>query len=140
DEAALAEFEAFITAQRADEPLPAGGLGYRHYRAIHRHLFQGVYSWAGRFRTVCLSKGESTFCYPEHIDREMRLLFAKLRAEHYLRGLDYYGAAARTVSETRAVGAGCRGAGRPWLARNSRNSVFSRSASPPPAISASTSF
>jgi cell filamentation protein, protein adenylyltransferase len=40
NEAALAEFKTFMTAQRADEPLPTGDLGYRHYRAIHRHLFQ----------------------------------------------------------------------------------------------------
>jgi cell filamentation protein, protein adenylyltransferase len=37
---------------------------------------------------VRLSKGESTFCYPEHIDREIRRLFARLRTQRYLRGLD----------------------------------------------------
>src|SRR5260370_34625880 len=68
----LDEFETFITAQRAGEPFPPGRLGYAHYRAIHRHLFQDVYAWAGRVRTVRISKGTSTFCYPEHIDREMR--------------------------------------------------------------------
>ena len=45
----LQEFEAMITAQRADEPLPAGRLDHDHYLAIHRHLFQDVYDWAGRF-------------------------------------------------------------------------------------------
>ena len=39
-----AEFEALITAQRGEEPLPRGTLGYAHYRAIHHHLFQEV-SW-----------------------------------------------------------------------------------------------
>jgi cell filamentation protein len=48
DQPALNAFEAMITAQRADEPLPRGRLGYAHYRAIHRHLFQDVFE--GRVR------------------------------------------------------------------------------------------
>jgi Fic/DOC family len=84
----LDEFETFITAQRADEPFPPGRLGYAHYRAIHRHLFQDVYAWAGRVRTVRISKGTSTFCYPKHNDREMRRVFGNLRRERIFRGLD----------------------------------------------------
>lgn len=88
DQAALAAFEAEITAQRAAEPLPAGRLSYAHYRAIHRHLFQDVYTWAGRLRAVRLAKGGNAFCYPEHIDREMRRLFADLAAQGYFRALE----------------------------------------------------
>ena len=83
----LDEFEAEITAQRADEPLPAGRFSASHYCNLHRHLFQDVYVWAGRYRTVRISKGDTTFCYPEHIDREMKKLFAGLKAEKALRGL-----------------------------------------------------
>jgi cell filamentation protein len=67
DGAALKRFETAITAQRSDEPLPTGRFSVRHYNAIHRHLFQDVYRWAGRVRTVRITKGTSTFCYPEHI-------------------------------------------------------------------------
>jgi len=63
----LEAFELVATTQRADEPLPAGRLSVTHYRRVHHHLFQDVYAWAGKFRTVRLSKGASTFCYPEHI-------------------------------------------------------------------------
>src|SRR5690606_36987954 len=28
-----------------------------HVRAIHRHLFQDVYEWAGQYRTVNMAKG-----------------------------------------------------------------------------------
>jgi cell filamentation protein len=66
----LDEFEAAATTQRADEPLPLGRLSVRHYYAVHRHLFQDVYAWAGRPRTVRLGKAGSAFCYPEHIGRE----------------------------------------------------------------------
>jgi cell filamentation protein len=58
----------------------------RHYRAIHHHLFQDVYGWAGRYRTVRLAKGTSMFCYPEHIAREMTRVFSDLKSQAYLRG------------------------------------------------------
>ena len=67
--------------------LPRGLLSVRHYRAVHHHFFQDVYGWAGKFRIVRLSKDGSTFCYPEHISREMRALFADLKQQKQLRGL-----------------------------------------------------
>src|SRR5579872_2277048 len=57
DQAKLDAYEAMITAQRGEEPLPRGRLGYAHYRAIHRHLFQDVFDWAGKPRTVRIAKG-----------------------------------------------------------------------------------
>ena len=67
DAAALEAFELEMTALRAEEPLPAGRFGPAHYRAVHRHLFQDVYRWAGRYRTVRTSKspgGGSTIVPP----------------------------------------------------------------------------
>jgi cell filamentation protein len=81
---ALNEFEAAMTTQRSDEPLPEGSLDVAHYCAIHHHLFQDVYSWAGKFRTVRISKGDSAFCYPEHIEKEMQKLFDDLKSQNYL--------------------------------------------------------
>jgi hypothetical protein len=83
DQAALDEFEAAITAQRADEPLPGGRFSIAQCKAIHHHLFQDVYAWAGTFRTVRIGKDGSAFCYPENIDREMKRLFAVLKHERY---------------------------------------------------------
>ncbi len=106
DQAALNEFEAAMTAQRSDEPLPSGRLSAAHYRAVHRHLFQDVYSWAGEFRTVRIGKGGSAFCYPEHIDREMQKLFADLRRQNYLRNLsaaEFAAHAARFMSTLNAI-------------------------------------
>jgi len=87
DQALLDEFEAVSTAQRADEPLPNGRLGVGHYRSVHRHLFQDVYPWAGKFRTVRIGKEGSAFCYPENVKREMQKLFADLKRRRYLTGL-----------------------------------------------------
>lgn len=105
-QAELDQFEAFITAQRADEPLPAGRLNVDHYRAIHHHLFQDVYDWAGEYRTVRIAKQEAMFCYPENIDREMRRLFARLADDRYLRDLErpgFAGKAANVLAELNAI-------------------------------------
>lgn len=87
DAIALEAFEVAMTAQRADEPLPTGRMSVSHYRAIHRHLFQDVFEWAGRFRTVRIFKDGSAFCYPENIEREMRSLFVELKRKQRFAGL-----------------------------------------------------
>jgi cell filamentation protein len=118
DQAALDAFEAMITAQRGEEPLPRGRLGYVHYRAIHHHLFQDVFDWAGKVRTVRIAKGGSMFCYPEHIDDEMRKLFAHLSAETFLRGLsaeEFARRAAHVVAELNAIHPFREGNGRTQL-------------------------
>ncbi len=84
DEALLESFELEMTSLRAEEDFPRGRFGVTHYRAVHRHLFQDVYSWAGRYRTVRIAKGASTFCYPEHIASQMEQLFRCLGDEPFL--------------------------------------------------------
>lgn len=37
-------------------------------QSIHRHPFGDVYAWAGRFRTVSTSKGDSTFRLASRIE------------------------------------------------------------------------
>ena len=106
DQAALDEFEAVITAQRADEPLPEVSLSIAQYKAIHHHLFQDVYAWAGKFRTVRIGKDGSAFCYPENIDREMKRLFAALKHERYFKDLsrvDFATEAAGFLSALNAI-------------------------------------
>jgi cell filamentation protein len=88
DQARLEAFETDVSIERAAQALPRGRLSYTHYRAIHRHLFQDVYAWAGRIRTVRIFKERSAFCYPDHIDREMKRLFADLAKKKHLHGLD----------------------------------------------------
>jgi cell filamentation protein len=118
DQGELDAFEAEITAQRASEPLPHGSLSYVQYRVIHRHFFQDVYSWAGKLRTVRISKGGSAFCFPENIDREMRRLFKELANEKYYAGLDveaFAMKAAHFISELNAIHAFREGNGRAQL-------------------------
>jgi cell filamentation protein len=118
DQPTLDTFEIDITAQRAEELLPRGRLGVRHYQAIHRHLFQDVYAWAGRFRTVRMAKGESVFCYPENIAREMKRAFTELRAADFLRELSAQGfaiGAAHFLADLNAIHPFREGNGRTQL-------------------------
>ena len=114
----LDSFEAEITAQRAEEPLPAGKLTYPHYRAIHRHLFQDVYDWAGKIRNVRISKGGSMFCYPESIDREMSKLFGMLAGQKQFKGTrpdEFATKAAHFLAELNAIHPFREGNGRAQL-------------------------
>lgn len=81
----LEDFETAMTFARANEPLPRGRFSARHYCAVHHHLFQDVYAWAGKYRTVRMAKGTSAFCYPEYIAAEMARLFADLKQQRVLR-------------------------------------------------------
>lgn len=72
----LDEFELAMTLLRAEEPWPAGNLDCEHYLRLHHHLFQDVYDWAGKIRSVRIGKAGNWFCYPEYIDRELQRLFA----------------------------------------------------------------
>ncbi len=106
DQAALNDFEADAVTQRGMEPLPSGRLTPTHLRAVHHHLFQDVYSWAGRYRTVRIGKGESIFCYPEHIASQLQSLFGWLHRQGRLTGLapdDFAERGGHFLSELNAI-------------------------------------
>jgi cell filamentation protein len=111
-------FEEEATAQRFAEPLPSGKFDGGHLRAIHCHLFQDVYTWAGALRTVRISKGGSSFCYPENLDREMGRLFADLAKQKNLSGLEadaFAEKAAHFLAELNAIHPFREGNGRTQL-------------------------
>lgn len=115
EQKALDRFETAAIAQRAREDFPDGDLDAQHYRSVHRHLFQDVYSWAGTYRTVRIAKGDSMFCYPEHIASEMEHLFAWAESRNFLADLTARRFAAdaahflttltRSIPSARAMGA-----------------------------------
>lgn len=55
---------------------------------LHHMMFAPLYVWAGRPRTVGISKGGTPFCPPQNIDAMMGTLFAGLEREEWLSGLD----------------------------------------------------
>jgi cell filamentation protein len=119
DAAALEAFELEMATLRAEEPLPAGRFGPAHYRAVHRHLFQDVYNWAGRYRKVRTSKGGNPFCFPEHIENQMKALFAHLQTASMRNPSDaatFVQAAAEFLGELNAIHPFREGNGRSQLA------------------------
>lgn len=72
-----------------------GKLDLAHMNAIHGHLFRDCYDWAGRPRTIGISKGGSLFAMPQMIESCGRQVFGALAKEDHLKGLDLAGFAAR---------------------------------------------
>jgi cell filamentation protein len=118
DQGELDDFEAEISSARAGEPLPDGKLDFAHFCAIHHHLFQDVYDWAGKIRTVRISKQGSAFCFPEHIDAEAAKLFSDLKAADHFENLpatEFAEKSAHFLAELNALHAFREGNGRAQL-------------------------
>jgi cell filamentation protein len=116
--AELAAFEAEISTQRAQEPIPKGDLDYAYYCALHKHLFQDVYDWAGEPRKIRIGKGGNWFCFPENIEAEMTKLFAALARQNHFAGLskaEFAERAAHFLAELNAIHPFREGNGRTQL-------------------------
>jgi cell filamentation protein len=84
----LALVEAVLVSQRIAEGIPSGGFDLAHLKAIHRHLFQDVYEWAGQIRTVEISKGGNRFQFRRYIETGMADVDRRLLQRNFLKGLD----------------------------------------------------
>jgi len=85
--AAEASLVAWRSYQLVEKPIQ-GHFDFNHLRAIHRHLFQDVYDWAGELRDIDLARDDSYFANHRYIIEVAGLIFAKLADENYLQGLD----------------------------------------------------
>jgi len=65
---------------------PARGLP--HLCAIHRHLYQDIFDWAGDIREVDIYQGDTRFCHFAYIEKEGNGLMRDLEEEGYLAGLE----------------------------------------------------
>jgi cell filamentation protein len=63
-----------------------GTFDLKHLENIHGYIFQDIYEWAGKIRTVDIAKG-NMFCKVQFIRTQADELFAKLKKENYLRNL-----------------------------------------------------
>jgi cell filamentation protein len=90
DQKALDLFEADATAVRMLElftkPIQ-GTFDLVHLRAIHFHLFQDVYEWAGQVRMVDISRGNSRFANFALVDSYLSGQLEGLAKENFLRVL-----------------------------------------------------
>jgi cell filamentation protein len=81
----LDAFERRMVVARAAEGIPTGDYDLAHLQAIHRHLFQDVYDWAGELRTVEISKGGHQFIFRQFIQSGMADVHHRIVAGDYLR-------------------------------------------------------
>ena len=65
----------------------AGAGDFAHLQAIHRHMLQDIYEWAGQVRAVTLGKGTTQFCLPQHLESLAATIFSGLASEDLLMDL-----------------------------------------------------
>jgi cell filamentation protein len=87
DSKALDRIERQLVTQRIKDGVPTGKFDLAHLQAIHRHLFQDLYDWAGELRTVEINKGGHQFQFRQYIQTGMADVHRRLRASYFLKGL-----------------------------------------------------
>ena len=87
----LDAYEGELSTLRSIEILEspiAGQFDLIHLQRIHLALFQDVYDWAGKIRTVDISRGNTRFANVRFIESAAKGIFNKLVRENWLKGLD----------------------------------------------------
>ena len=83
----LERVERLLVWERISEGAPEGNFDLQHLQAIHRHLFQDVYDWAGQVRTVEINKDGSQFQMRRFIEAGMEDVHRRLVTQDNLRNL-----------------------------------------------------
>ena len=69
-----------------DDPI-RGQFDFRQLKEIHAYIFQDIYDWTGKVRTVDIAK-DNMFCNVRFIPEQAEEIFSKLKKEKYLAGLE----------------------------------------------------
>ncbi|OFT64138.1 Fic family protein [Corynebacterium sp. HMSC05D03] len=90
----LEEKLVFLRMTELDSAPVEGAFDYAHFKAIHRHLFQDVYEWAGEERTAptdqfMIKAGHAYYPAGPEMTKAAEKLFAGLAKDNFLRGLGF---------------------------------------------------
>lgn len=91
DQRILDDVEAVVVTAQQEKWLAypqADSFTFNHYKDIHKYLFDDLYAWAGKVRTVNISKKRTNFCPCEDITDRAEALFTRLKGLNYLKNLD----------------------------------------------------
>ncbi len=94
---------------------------YTGMKAMHRHMFQDIYEWAGKERTYTTGRNPVPYAVPEHIFSSMNKLFADLKGHQFLAAMqqqEFVRNAAHYVNELNAIHQFLEGngrVGRQWI-------------------------
>lgn len=81
------EYTSFRLIKLEQNPIK-GNFDLEHLQKIHHYIFQDIYSWAGKLRTVDIAKANSLFALNQYIKPLCDELFSKLKKENYLNKLN----------------------------------------------------
>jgi cell filamentation protein len=81
------EFVSYRVALLLENPIK-GDFDFDYLKAIHKFLFQDIFSWAGKTRTCNISK-TNLFCLAPYIDIYAKDIFDKISKNNYYLDLDY---------------------------------------------------
>lgn len=91
DEEQLSSVESQITAAKISmlqqNPLK-GKFDFEHYKSIHKFIFEDLYDWAGKIRTVNMSKKGTCFVEVSRIEETANACFKRLKEQDYFKNLD----------------------------------------------------
>lgn len=59
-----------------------------YFKELHRRTFEGLFEWAGEYRTFNMAKGESRFCQGAFVASSSKKIFDELSRENYLRSYE----------------------------------------------------
>ena len=85
-------------SEQKENPIK-GSFDYLHLQAIHKHIFQDVYEWAGQPRTIGITKAEpllngQSINYPhpkdtfDSLEKRTDYVFKQLKKDNHLKNLD----------------------------------------------------
>jgi len=89
DKEELQRTERLLVEQRLTQGCPEGNFDLTHLKAIHRHLFQDVYEWAGELRTVSMYK-TSGFLPPDRIEMKLHEVHGRTVQADFLRNMNVF--------------------------------------------------
>ena len=118
DRDTLDRVERRLVVQRTRQGIPTGDFDLTHLKAIHRHLFQDLYAWAGEVRTVEIAKGGSGFMPCRFIENGMYDVHRRILENGHFLGLspaDFAVAAATVLGDVNHVHPFREGNGRTQL-------------------------
>lgn len=64
---------------------PAVRFNQGYFKALHHDTFASLYEWAGLYRTLDMSKGNSLFCRASYLEQESRRIFEELERDQFLK-------------------------------------------------------
>lgn len=56
-----------------------------YFKSLHQRTFESLYDWAGAYRSVDMSKGNSMFCRADYLAKESQRIFRQLEQESFLK-------------------------------------------------------